>query len=65
MIDELANLQRLPQVHTAMTDVRKRNSPLVLGFQGRSQLAKGYGLDAEAMLSQPATKVFLRTCRTT
>ena len=44
-----------------MTEARKSNSPLVLGFQGRSQLAKRYGLDAEAMLSQPATKIFLRT----
>jgi hypothetical protein len=44
-----------------MTEARKSNSPLVLGFQGRSQLAKRYGLDAEAMLSQPATKIFPRT----
>jgi type IV secretory pathway TraG/TraD family ATPase VirD4 len=56
-----ASLQRLPQLHTAMTEARKSNSPLVLGFQGRSQLAKRYGLDAEAMRSQPATKIFLRT----
>ena len=61
VIDELASLQRLPQLHTAMTEARKSNSPLVLGFQGRSQLAKRYGLDAEAMLSQPATKIFFRT----
>jgi hypothetical protein len=61
VIDELASLQRLPQLHTAMTEARKSNSPLVLGFQGRSQVAKRYGLDAEAMLSQPATKIFLRT----
>jgi hypothetical protein len=33
----------------------------VLGFQGRSQLETRYGHDAEAMLSQPATKIFLRT----
>jgi len=33
----------------------------VLGFQGRSQMEKRYGQDAEAMLSQPATKVFFRT----
>jgi hypothetical protein len=35
--------------------------PVVLGFQGRSQLEELYGRKAEAMLSQPATKVFLRT----
>ncbi len=34
---------------------------MVLGFQGRSQLEKRYGQDAEAMLSQPATKVFFKT----
>jgi type IV secretory pathway TraG/TraD family ATPase VirD4 len=61
MLDELASLQRLPQLHTAITENRKSNNPVVLGFQGRSQLEARYGLDAEAMLSQPATKVFLRT----
>jgi len=33
----------------------------VLGFQGRSQLEKRYGKDAEVILSQPATKIFLKT----
>ena len=61
LLDELASLQRLPQLHTAVTENRKSNNPVVLGFQGRSQLEARYGLDAEAMLSQPATKVFLRT----
>jgi type IV secretory pathway TraG/TraD family ATPase VirD4 len=61
VLDELASLQRLPQLHTAITENRKSNNPLVLGFQGRSQLETRYGHDAEAMLSQPATKIFLRT----
>src|SRR2546427_5840238 len=61
MLDELASLQRLPQLHTAITENRKSNNPVVLGFQGRSQLETRYGHDAEAMLSQPATKIFLRT----
>jgi hypothetical protein len=34
---------------------------VILGFQGRSQLEARYGEDAEAMLSQPATKIFLKT----
>jgi hypothetical protein len=34
---------------------------ILLGFQGRSQLESRYGLEAEVMLSQPATKIFLRT----
>lgn len=61
VLDELATLQRLPQLHTAVTENRKANNPVVLGFQGRSQLETRYGHEAEAMLSQPATKIFLRT----
>lgn len=61
ILDELASLQRLPQLHTAVTENRKSNNPVVLGFQGRSQLETRYGHDAEAMMSQPATKIFLRT----
>lgn len=61
VLDELASLQKLPQLHTAVTENRKSNNPVVLGFQGRSQLETRYGHEAEAMLSQPATKIFLRT----
>src|SRR5579864_5076561 len=61
ILDKLASLQRLTQLHTAVTENRKSNNPLVLGFQGRSQLESRYGHDAEAMLAQPATKIFLRT----
>lgn len=61
VLDELASLQRLPQLHTAITENRKSGNPLVLGFHGRSQLEARYGRDAETMLSQPATKLFLRT----
>jgi type IV secretory pathway TraG/TraD family ATPase VirD4 len=61
IFDELASLHRLPQLHTAVTENRKSNNPVVLSFQGRSQLETRYGHDAEAMLSQPAAKIFLRT----
>jgi Type IV secretion-system coupling protein DNA-binding domain len=61
VLDELASLQRLPQLHTALTENRKSGNPVVIGFQGRSQLEVRYGHEAEAMLSQPATKVFLHT----
>ena len=61
VLDELASLNKLPQLHTALTENRKYGNPVVLGFQGRSQLEKRYGQDAEAMLSQPATKVFFKT----
>lgn len=61
VLDELASLNKLPQLHTAVTENRKYGNPVVLGFQGRSQLEKRYGQDAEAMLSQPATKIFFKT----
>ncbi len=61
ILDELQSLHALPQLHTAITESRKAGNPVVLGFQGRSQLEDLYGRKAEAMLSQPATKIFLRT----
>ena len=61
ILDEVGLLQKLPKLHDAITRNRKSNNPIVLGFQGRSQLRKHYGIDAEVMFSQPATKIFLRT----
>jgi hypothetical protein len=61
VIDELASLQKLPQLHTAITENRKSKNPIVLGFQGKSQLEVAYGHLAEVMLSQPATKIFMKT----
>jgi hypothetical protein len=61
VLDELASLQRLPQLHTALTENRKSGNPVVIGFQGRSQLEVRYGHEAESMLSQPAIKIFLHT----
>ena len=61
VIDELASLQKLPQLHTAITENRKSKNPLVLGFQGKAQLEVTYGHLAEVMLSQPATKIFMKT----
>jgi CRISPR-associated endonuclease Cas3-HD len=61
VLDELASLNKLPQLHTVVTQSRKSGNPVVLGFQGRSQLEKRYGKDAEVILSQPATKIFLKT----
>ena len=56
VLDELASLQRLPQLHTAITENRKSNNPIILGFQGKAQLEVIYGHLAEVMLSQPATR---------
>ena len=61
VIDELASLQRLPQLHTAITENRKSNNPVILGFQGKAQLEYLYGHLAEVMLSQPATSIWLKT----
>ena len=61
VIDELASLQKLPQLHTAITENRKSGNPLVLGFQGKAQLEVIYGHLAETMLSSPASKIFMKT----
>ena len=61
VLDELASLQRLPQLTTAVTENRKSNNPMVLGFQGKAQVEALYGHVSEAMLSQPATRIFLKT----
>jgi hypothetical protein len=61
IIDDLAGLQKLPQLHTALTENRKSKNPIVMGFQGKAQLEMIYGHYAEVMLSQPATKIFLKT----
>jgi len=57
----LASLQKLPQLHTAITENRKSKNPVILGFQGKAQLEYLYGHLAEVMLSQPATSIWLKT----
>jgi hypothetical protein len=61
ILDELPTLNKLPKLPEALALARKPNIRLVLGLQGRAQLEARYSTEAEAMLSQPATKVFLRT----
>ena len=60
-LDELPTLNKLPKLPEALALARKPNIRLVLGLQGRAQLEARYSTESEAMLSQPATKVFLRT----
>jgi hypothetical protein len=48
-------------IHTAITENRKSNNPVILGFQGKAQLEYLYGHLAEVMLSQPATSIWLKT----
>jgi type IV secretion system coupling TraD/TrwB family protein len=61
ILDELASLETLPTLPFALAESRKSNVRMVLGFQGRSQVEARYGHEAEAMLSQPRTKIFFRT----
>ncbi len=61
MLDELASLNALPQLHSALTKQRKSDNPIVLGFQGMSQLDALYGKKAETILSQAYTNIVLRT----
>ena len=61
ILDELPTLNKLPKLPEALAVARKPNVRLVIGLQGRAQLEARYDKEAEAMLSQPATKAFLRT----
>ncbi|HEV2498075.1 MAG TPA: type IV secretion system DNA-binding domain-containing protein [Terriglobia bacterium] len=61
IMDELASLETLPTLPLALTESRKSNTRMVLGLQGRSQIEVRYSREAESMLSQPRTKIFLRT----
>jgi type IV secretory pathway TraG/TraD family ATPase VirD4 len=58
ILDELPTLNKLPKLPEALALARKPNVRLVIGLQGRAQLEAQYGTEAEAMLSQPATKAF-------
>jgi hypothetical protein len=61
IIDELASLQKLPSLLIGITESRKSNTRMVLGFQSKSMLEKHYGEEAKALLSQPRTRFFLRS----
>ena len=62
VMDEVASLNRLPQLEVALAEIRKHKVCMVLGFQGIAQLQERYGNNpTNTILSQPATKVFLRT----
>ncbi|MGI8959575.1 MAG: type IV secretion system DNA-binding domain-containing protein [Bryobacteraceae bacterium] len=60
ILDELASLNALPQLHSALTKQRKSDNPIVLGFQGMSQLDALYGKKSETILSQAYTNIVLR-----
>ncbi len=60
-LDEAADLQHVPQLAKAITQNRKSNNPMVLGFQGKDQVEMFYGRLAKTVLSQPSTRVYLKT----
>lgn len=62
ILDEVAALNQLPQLHSALTRQRKSDNPIVLGFQGMSQIEFLYGEKmAQTILSQAFTNIILRT----
>jgi type IV secretory pathway TraG/TraD family ATPase VirD4 len=61
VLDELPTLMKLPTLPLALAEARKAQLPIVMGFQARSQMDALYGPTSEAMLSQPAAKIVLRT----
>ena len=60
-LDEAADLQHVPQLAKAITQNRKSNNPMVLGFQGKDQVEIFYGRLAKTVLSQPSTRIYLKT----
>jgi hypothetical protein len=60
-LDEVATLQRLPQLETALTQNRKANTSILLGLQGKAQLETIYGHIAETLLAMPWTALFFKT----
>ncbi len=64
LLDELGSLQKLPNLARVITAGRTFNIRLVLGLNGRSQIEALYGIEAETVVSQPKTKIFLRTSET-
>jgi hypothetical protein len=61
VLDDLVTLRKLPQLQTAITESRKSNNRFVFGVHGLNRLEESHGKAAKSMLSQTATKVFLRT----
>lgn len=61
ILDELASLQTLPQLHTAITESRKTNHPLVIGIQNIADLDSLYNKKAKTIFSQALTKFVLAT----
>jgi hypothetical protein len=61
VLDEAADLKHLAQLQKALTQSRKSNCPIILGFQSKDQVEAFYDKLGKALLSQPQTRIYLRT----
>jgi hypothetical protein len=61
IMDELASLNTLPQLHTAITEMRGTGNPIVMGMQNIADLEALYGKKSETIFSQAYSKVVLAT----
>ena len=61
VIDFFFIVKWITEIYTAITENRKSGNPIVLGFQGKAQVDYIYDRLAEVMMSQPATKIFMKT----
>jgi hypothetical protein len=61
VMDELASLNTLPQLHTAITEMRGTGNPIVMGMQNVADLEALYGKKSETIFSQAFTKIVLAT----
>ncbi len=61
ILDEFTNFGAIPKIDDALSLIRKRDLPVVLGIQTYEQIEKVYGrLEAKQLISQLATRVFFR-----
>lgn len=61
ILDEVADLQRLPQLESGATKQRASGNPIILGFQDQAQFIKRYGDEgARTILGQAFTNIVLR-----
>jgi hypothetical protein len=60
VLDELASLNKLPQLHTAVTENRKYGNPVVLGFQGAASLKNATARTPRPCFRSPQPSCFSR-----
>lgn len=60
VLDEVASLQKLPQLESGMTKQRASGGTLILGIHDQAQLVKRYGEEgARTVMGQAATNIIL------